>query len=364
MKTLNTTTFKNFSLTLGLLVLGFFSQAQGTYAPLTSATSFVDGATATNPNSGLDLWYDFGWRRSGTGITVARTNGLLNITLPNNSTVTRFRTIDFTLTSANTVTFTFNVSNNGNNARTLDINVINISNNTVARTTRLTQSTTPDLRSGATNLPINLSGITPGNYAIEFVYQSANASLTFSGFSTNATPSILPVTYASLSAKPLVNAVKIEWATTNEVNNSHFEIERTNDGENWSTIGTVEGNGNTFALTNYEFVDNTPAQGVNVYRLKQVDWNGDFEYSITKTVVWGGESTKNNVQVYPNPGVNVIHVTGVDNPTVTVYNMAGSVMIQSSNTNSLDLQELLKGVYFIHVQNPAGEVSRIRFIKE
>ena len=363
MKTLNTTTFRNLTLTLGLLVLGFISKAQ-TYAPLANATTFVDGAIASNPNSGLDLWYDFGWRRSGTGITVARTNGLLNITLPNNSTVTRFRTIDFALTSANTITFTFNVSNNGNNDRLLDINVINISNNTIARTTRLTQSTTPNLRSGATNLPINLTGITPGNYVIEFVYQSANASLTVSGFSTNATPSILPVSYASLSAKPLVNAVKIEWATTNEVNNSHFEVERTNDGENWSNIGTVEGNGNTFSITNYEFVDNSPAQGVNIYRLKQVDWNGDFEYSITKTVLWGGESSKNSVQIFPNPSASTIQVSGVENPKVTVYNMAGVVMLQSENTNRMDLQELLKGVYFIHVQDAAGEVSRIRFIKE
>lgn len=358
MKSLNTT-FRNFSLALGFLFVGFFSNAQN-YEPLVSASSFVNGNTTANPNTGTDLWFDFGWRRSSDNISFNSNS----ITFPRQSTSTTISTVDFALTPANTISFTITPENNGNTDRRLDINVRSFANNTVARTFVLTQSTTPNLRSGTINYSLDLTGLTPSNYYVEFVFTSNNTTLNFSNFSTDATPSILPVTYASLSAKPLTNAVQIEWATTNEVNNSHFEVERTNDGENWTTIGTVEGNGNTFSVTNYEFVDNTPAQGANIYRLKQVDWNGDFVYSVAKTVVWGGEIAKNNVQVYPNPSANVIHITGVDNPKVTIYNMAGSVMIQSSNTNSLDLQELLKGVYFIHVQNPAGEVSRIRFIKE
>ena len=111
-------------------------------------------------------------------------------------------------------------------------------------------------------------------------------------------------------------------------------------------------------------MDNNPAQGLNVYRLKQVDWNGDYEYSSNKTVVWGGESVKNTVQIFPNPSASTIHVTGVDNPKVTVYNMAGVVMLESENTNSLDLQHLLRGIYYIQVQDAAGEVSRIRFLKD
>lgn len=174
----------------------------------------------------------------------------------------------------------------------------------------------------------------------------------------------LPVTYSSLSALPLANGVKLEWTTTNEENNSHFEVERTNDGDNWLTLGTVEGNGTTYAHSSYEYMDNSPAQGLNVYRLKQVDWNGDFEYSSNKTVIWGGENDKNTVQIFPNPSANTIQITGVEKPKVTVYSMAGVVMVEAENTNQLDLQHLLRGVYYIQVQDAAGEVSRIRFLKD
>ena len=363
MKTLNTTTFRNLTLTLGLLVLGFISKAQtNPYSTniFATATSFVDGNSAANPNTGTDLWYDFGWERSATKVDFQNINNSNRIRLDgngNSGTIT-VTTIDFSLTNSNSLNVTYQLT--GGSVTTSQVTIVNTSNNNQLTTINLLSTTVT-----TTNILANINNLTPGNYILVFELMAPGSrGLTISGFSTNATPSLLPVSYASLSAKPLVNAVKIEWATTNEVNNSHFEVERTNDGENWSNIGTVEGNGNTFSITNYEFVDNSPAQGVNIYRLKQVDWNGDFEYSITKTVLWGGESSKNSVQIFPNPSASTIQVSGVENPKVTVYNMAGVVMLQSENTNRMDLQELLKGVYFIHVQDAAGEVSRIRFIKE
>lgn len=362
MKTLNTT-FRNFSLALGFLFVGFFSKAQN-YEPLSLATSFVNGTDVANPNTGTDLWYDFGWRRNAASINFNSTNDLLTLTGSGNTNTITVTSVGFALTSAHSINVAYRQLGSGGSVQASRVIVRNTISN-VERVVNLDATTTTSINI-LNGLFTGTNPLTPGSYVVEFQFRASgnSRSLEISNFSTDATPSILPVTYASFSAKSFVNTIKLDWATTNEVNNSHFEIERTNDGENWTTIGTVEGNGNTFSVTNYEFVDNTPAQGANIYRLKQVDWNGEFVYSVTKTVVWGGEIVKNNVQVYPNPSANVIHITGVDNPTVTIYNMAGSVMIQSSNTNSLDLQELVKGVYFIHVQNPAGEVSRIRFIKE
>jgi len=186
-------------------------------------------------------------------------------------------------------------------------------------------------------------------------------SLRFISYEALTTP--LPVTYSYFNAKPSTNKVQLEWETTSEINNSHFEIEKTMDGENWYTIGTVEGAGNSYGAQFYSFDDNSPAQGLNVYRLKQVDWNGDFEYSSNKTVIWGGQTTLNTVNVFPNPGTEKIYINGVENPKVTVYNLAGTVQFQSENKNELNLQFLQNGVYFIHIQSLSGEVSRIKFIK-
>lgn len=186
-------------------------------------------------------------------------------------------------------------------------------------------------------------------------------SLRFISYEELTTP--LPVTYSYFNAKPSNNKVHLEWETTSEINNSHFEIEKTMDGEYWYTIGTVEGAGNSYGAQFYSFDDNSPAQGLNVYRLKQVDWNGDFEYSSNKTVIWGGESPMNTVNVFPNPGTEKIYISGVENPKVTIYNLAGTVQFQSENKNELNLQFLQNGVYFIQIQSLSGEVSRIKFIK-
>ncbi len=357
----NTSIFKKVGFVLLFSLFAFSNygvKGQSIYQPLILATSFYN---ANNSNN-LDLHYDFDWNRSGglAGTNVSFDNSLKRISVfPTNlNTDYYFETTPFIFTQNDTFSYSFRATN-ASGTSTLKISLVDTATNTITdiRTISITNA------SSTSGDRISVSGI----YRIRFTYRTTgnnSPSLEFSNFTTTTTPTVLPVTYSSLSAKPVANGVKIEWTTTNEENNSHFELERTNDGENWITIGTVEGNGTTYAQSNYEFMDNNPVQGLNVYRLKQVDWNGDYEYSSNKTVVWGGESVKNTVQIFPNPSASTIHVTGVDNPKVTVYNMAGVVMLESENTNSLDLQHLLRGVYYIQVQDAAGEVSRIRFLKD
>ncbi|MEH0156700.1 hypothetical protein V6R21_21400 [Limibacter armeniacum] len=89
----------------------------------------------------------------------------------------------------------------------------------------------------------------------------------------------LPVDLIFFSTKNQSDGTLLYWATAFEISNSHFEIERSSDGKNYERIGTVQGYGFSESRVDYEFLDEAPFQGLTTYyRLKQVDYNGRFEY--------------------------------------------------------------------------------------
>ena len=112
----------------------------------------------------------------------------------------------------------------------------------------------------------------------------------------------VPVELVSFTAESVDNGVQIKWTTASELNNLGFEIERRTDDENWRTIGFVEGKGTTTEIQNYYYADDL--YGVNeskfYYRLKQIDFNGKYEYSDEVEVI-KIPSSFSLEQNYPNP---------------------------------------------------------------
>ncbi|MTB52839.1 T9SS type A sorting domain-containing protein [Lewinella sp. W8] len=111
----------------------------------------------------------------------------------------------------------------------------------------------------------------------------------------------LPVTLLDFRAVTIDRKVELNWATSEEINNSHFEIERSaNPTESFVNVGKVLGNGTSEALNTYRFVDPTAEEGINYYRLKQIDFDGTFEYSPI-VVVELEEAPQRLLSVFPNP---------------------------------------------------------------
>ena len=115
----------------------------------------------------------------------------------------------------------------------------------------------------------------------------------------------LPVELSSFSASTIGSTVKLGWRTETEVNNYGFDVERseTQDGrsETWKKIGFVNGNGNSNSPKDYSFEDNAVNSGRYSYRLKQIDNDGQFEYSKTIEVDLGAPNKFELSQNYPNP---------------------------------------------------------------
>ena len=116
----------------------------------------------------------------------------------------------------------------------------------------------------------------------------------------------IPVELTSFTANVINKTVRLNWITATELNNSGFEIERmsiltSQVSNSWEKIGFVTGNGTSTEVSTYSFVDNHPAQGKNYYRLKQIDFDGSFEYSNIIEVDFILPIEFSLEQNYPNP---------------------------------------------------------------
>ncbi|HEY1038492.1 MAG TPA: hypothetical protein VGF30_03760, partial [Bacteroidia bacterium] len=90
----------------------------------------------------------------------------------------------------------------------------------------------------------------------------------------------LPIQLVYFTAEGLKNhTVQLKWQTASETNNNYFELQRSTDDLNFTDIARIDGAGNSNTLINYKYIDENPIQGNNYYRLKQVDFDGNFHYS-------------------------------------------------------------------------------------
>jgi hypothetical protein len=194
---------------------------------------------------------------------------------------------------------------------------------------------------------------------------SANTSLTLSPNCSQP----LPVELINFTVKKDGNAALVEWATATEINNNYFDVEHSTDGDHFTKLERVYSkNGNSTSVQNYSIVHNSPIKGINYYRLKQVDFDGAFEYTDVRSIVFGNA---NGLTIYPNPANSILNVkvpNGMDNNSVIeIVNATGQVVRSIDNatvTNTvleLNVSDLALGYYFIQIRTSA-DLFREQFI--
>ncbi|HMS66254.1 MAG TPA: choice-of-anchor J domain-containing protein, partial [Ignavibacteria bacterium] len=168
----------------------------------------------------------------------------------------------------------------------------------------------------------------------------------------------LPVELTSFTSTVNNNTVTLNWNTGSEKNNARFIVQRMKEGT-WNEIGTVAGNGTTNNANSYSFTDKNLYSGIYNYRLKQVDYNGSFEYLNLNGVITIGQPEKFSLsQNYPNPfnPTTTIHF-GVPNDglvTMKIYNLNGREVKTIVNdfrtagyyTVSFNASDLASGIYY------------------
>jgi hypothetical protein len=177
----------------------------------------------------------------------------------------------------------------------------------------------------------------------------------------DSTNSPLPVELLSFEAKKSNSKVDLYWSTASEVDNDYFEIQHSYNNIIWNSIGKVKGNGNSSSINNYSFIDNNPYNGINYYRLKQVDYDGKFTFSTVISVNF----EMLNINIYPNPSTGIVNIENLsDGSKIELYDMNSRILDLPANIEGnkarVDISKLKRSVYFIRIiMNNETKVFRL-----
>ena len=200
------------------------------------------------------------------------------------------------------------------------------------------------------------SGAADGDY----VAFSQDGTPTYSNDGCTPTAT-LPISLLYFKGKSLNTKTNLlEWTTTAEINNDYFTIERSGDAINFITIGTLAGAGNSNIQLYYQLIDDNPLIGINYYRLKQTDFNGDYQYANTIAI----ENNSNYNLVINNHTLTVI--TKSTNPTdkIEIYDAIGQLVYSANiyNKNAVNIQNFKQGIYIIKVGNATNYyIQKMKF---
>jgi len=178
---------------------------------------------------------------------------------------------------------------------------------------------------------------------------------------------LLPVELTFFRGKSLGTTNLLEWQTASEKNNAYFEIERSTDGRSFEKIGEVEGNGTTLEISNYQFIDENPS-AINYYRLRQVDFDGQFEYSSLITIA--NKIEHKDISIYPNPFYDYLNIEytseTTENAIISISDITGRIIqkqnittVKGNNQLSLDLSNLPKGSFLLHIESKHINTTQI-----
>lgn len=177
----------------------------------------------------------------------------------------------------------------------------------------------------------------------------------------------LPLNWISFTGQALSRHIELSWITKDEVNTSSFTVERSKNGIEFQSIGTVTAKGQVY--NEYGFNDLRPLPGVNFYRLKQFDVDGQFKYSEIIKVYWG-DKNQNTLVIYPNPVLTNLSVEFNSNEKILmiqVYDASGKIVINSrvanQNLTNIPVSHLAKGMYWIVISDGIVQ-QKAQFMKE
>jgi hypothetical protein len=178
----------------------------------------------------------------------------------------------------------------------------------------------------------------------------------FSPFAIAYVPAPLPVEMESIHIDCEDGTGVLTWQTSSEINNDHFDIERSTDATNWEEMGRVSGNGNSNVSHSYSWVDHNPLSE-GYYRIKQVDFDG--LYKTYDPVYLHCISQNNWIHVYPNPSSGTVNIDisqGTRLDAVMVYNSLGQFTtnatingIEGKATVPVDISFLEPGTYYLRL---------------
>jgi len=247
----------------------------------------------------------------------------------------------------------------------LNVGLNSVGNYRYISVIKRTDQDNPWTWSGSNHSPTTGTNINP------VLHYTGGTSFSDFGIAGNIDNSLLPVELISFSSYVNQANVTLSWSTSFENNNAGFDIERKTSVESWSKIGSVQGKGNVNSISNYLYEDRNLQSGKYHYRLKQIDFNGNFKYyGLANEVIIGIPTEYSLCQNFPNP-FNPSTTINYEIPnsnfvSLKIYDMMGrevAILISQFqepgfyNVN-FDASKLSSGIYFYKIQ--AGDFSAVK----
>ena len=192
----------------------------------------------------------------------------------------------------------------------------------------------------------------------EIAYNANDVTIKYIG-------TVAPVELTKFTVEAMEDAIELKWETASEISNKGFEIEKLTLNKKWIPFAWVDGNHSTAQTSNYSYIDENPLDGLNYYRLKQVDEDNSFEYSNIVEINW--TKIDNHFILYPNPAKDIINI-GLSSPNeighLRVFDTLGHLIIDSNSPEKqLDIFALQPGIYILQVQTQKA-IHTSTFVKK
>jgi len=181
----------------------------------------------------------------------------------------------------------------------------------------------------------------------------------------------LPIQLLTFDAKPNHKNVDLNWSTLSEINNDHFNVERSKDGEFFESIGSIAGANNSSSRIDYQFRDEHPFNGISYYRLRQTDFDGAS--SLSRIVPIHLSDVKNPFSLFPVPANDKLWLTcgsqNRDDYQVEIYDVQGKLVMNEkwnaseSSVYTMDISRLDAGIYMVRIEG-SWMNDHLRLIKE
>lgn len=337
--------------------------------------SFLIKVTENATNKSGDYFIHIGNRSSETNFTsfsarvfVKIENDNVNFGLSNTSTA-QYGTTNYSKNTVYLVVVKYTINTAGNDTTKLWVFSSGIPNSEIA-------AGNPEVTHTSTSGQdvINAIGIRQGSNTTqpEIIIDGIRIANTWEGIP-------LPVELISFKSLIINNKIKLSWQTATEINNMGWDIERKRIDEkssDWKKIGFVAGAGNSNSIREYEFIDKSAVYGKYAYRLKQIDFDGKFEYSNEIEANLNFAPQNFELYAYPNPfnpSTNIrFSLPEASNVNISVYNMLGQIVTTLANGTYeagsyeilFDANELRSGIYIALMKTDKASVSqKIMLIK-
>ena len=193
----------------------------------------------------------------------------------------------------------------------------------------------------------------------------------FSDFAVAQSATRLPIELLRFEAHVKTSGVLLSWETASEINNNYFNIERSSDGDKFESIGVIPGSGTTTEYHAYSFSDPDPGVGIFYYRLKQIDYDGGYSYSDVVAVKLN--SIINEINIFPNPVIEVVNfefeTVNTSKVHFQILDIMGKILIDESKetgkgnvTSQIEIKELPEGIYYLKVFT-SDSIYKGKFLK-